>query len=215
MFDVRLSTLLFALALGGCAGRPVSSPAPAVRAAPVVEETGWRGIASAEDASRIERLQPAWAEGLATARKAGFSKQIAEEGALLDPEAGLLHPAPAPGSYMCRLIRFGGKEAYAAFKPFFCYVGGDEALLTITKQTGSQRPAGRLWTDGDPRRLIFLGSVALGNEENPLPYGEDRSRDRVGVMQRVGNLRYRLALPWPAAGSRLEVFEMVPAPTQL
>ena len=206
---------VLALLVAGCARPTAPGPAPLIRAAPIAEETGWRGIASTEDAGRIERLQPAWAEGLAAARKAGFSKQIAEEGPLLDPAAGLLHPAPAPGSYMCRLIRFGGKEAYAAFKPFFCYVGGDEELLTITKQTGSQRPAGRLWSDKDARRLVFLGSVALGNEENPLPYGEDKSRDRVGVMQRVGNLRYRLALPWPAAGSKLEVFEMVPAPTQL
>jgi len=215
MMKLMRAFAVVTLLAAGCARPTSTGPAPAVRAVPIAEETGWRGIASAEDAGRIERLQPAWAEALATARKAGFSKQIAEEGALLDPAAGQLHPAPAPGSYMCRLIRFGGKEAYAAFKPFFCYVGGDEEQLTITKQTGSQRPAGRLWADKDPRRLVFLGSVALGNEENPLPYGEDRSRDRVGVMQRVGNLRYRLALPWPGAGTRLEVFEMVPAPTQL
>ena len=47
--------------------------------------------------------------------------------------------------------------AMQKFKPFFCYVLTDDSgVLTIVKQTGSQRPAGRLWDDDDANRMIFI-----------------------------------------------------------
>ena len=70
-------------------------------------------------------------------------------------------------------------------------------LLTIVKQTGSQRPAGRLWEDDDPTRLIFLGSLALGDETAPLGYGDDPKRDMAGVLERIGPFKWRLVIPWP------------------
>jgi hypothetical protein len=48
-------------------------------------------------------------------------------------------------------------------------------MFTIIKLTGSQRPAGRMWEDDNPNRLIFLGSLGLGNEEDVLNYGDDPS----------------------------------------
>ena len=44
-------------------------------------------------------------------------------------------------------------------------------------------------------------------------YGEDRARDTVGLFERVGPFRYRLALPW-RGDNKLAVVEMVPAPEQ-
>ena len=116
-------------------------------------------------------------------------REIEAEGALLRPRAALPRPAPTPGSYNCRLIKLGkatGKgPAFERFKPFFCYVEVEGDLLTIVKQTGSQRPAGRLWEDDRPDRLIFLGSLALGDEHQPLAYGEDPKRDMAGVLERI------------------------------
>ena len=62
--------------------------------------------------------------------------------------------------------------------------------------------------------MIFLGSLALGNETEPLAYGEDPGRDMAGVMERIGPLRFRLVVPRPSTGSILEVLELTPAPIQ-
>ncbi len=127
-------------------------------------------------------------------------------------------PAPTPGSYNCRLIKLGKASAkgpaFERFKPFFCYVEVEENLLTIVKQTGSQRPAGRLWEDDAATRLIFLGSLALGNEEQPLAYGDDPKRDMAGVLERIGPFRWRLVIPWPQSNSKLDVFELTPVADQ-
>jgi hypothetical protein len=180
----------------------------------VEEEPEWRKVATTEDVGRLERLGGAWNEALADARKGGFSRQVSAEGALLRPDAGLPRAAPPPGSYRCRVIKLGalkaGSRAFTAHKPFFCFVGVSKDQLSITKQTGTQRPGGYLWDTDETRRLIFLGSMALGNEDNPLPYGENAARDMAGVFERYDDFRYRLVVPWPRQDSKLDVFELVP-----
>ena len=137
---------------------------------------------------------------------------------MLKPLAGLPRPAPTPGSYNCRLVRLGAKAAkepaFEKFKPFFCYVEVEGDLLTIVKQTGSQRPAGRLWEDDDPERLIFLGTLALADDKQPLAYGDDPKRDMAGVFERIAPFRWRLVIPWPQSPSKLDVFELTPVADQ-
>jgi hypothetical protein len=101
-------------------------------------------------------------------------------------------------------------RAFESFKPFFCYVEVEDDQLTIVKQTGSQRPAGRLWEDDDATRMVFLGSLALGDEEAPLAYGDDPKRNMAGVFERIGAFRWRLVIPWPQSTSKLQVFELTP-----
>jgi hypothetical protein len=101
-------------------------------------------------------------------------------------------------------------KSFESFKPFFCYVEVEGDQLTIVKQTGSQRPAGRLWEDDDPNRMIFLGSLALADEDQPLAYGDDPKRNMAGVFERIGAFRWRLVIPWPQGDSKLEVFELTP-----
>lgn len=180
------------------------------------EPAGWRAAASGADIDRLGRMADAWKEALGDARRAGFSRGVEEEGRLLDPNAALPRPAPSPGSYMCRLVRLGAEgkgRAYQAFKPFFCHVGVEGDLLSITKQTGTQRPGGYLWEDAG-ERMVFLGSMALGDEEAPLPYGADPRRDMIGAFERIAPLRFRLVVPWPQGSSKLDVFELVPASVQ-
>jgi hypothetical protein len=211
------TALLLALAAAGCttANKPQVIAGPAT----LVETKGdiWRRVATAADQDRLARISTAWAQGLADAREHS-RKDVLVEGALLKSGAALPRPAPTPGSYNCRLVRLGAKTAKAPgfekFKPFFCYVEVEGDLLTIVKQTGSQRPAGRLWEDDNPERLIFLGSLALGDEEQPLAYGDDPKRDMAGVFERVGPFRWRLVIPWPQSPSKLDVFELTPVADQ-
>ncbi|WP_162789183.1 MULTISPECIES: DUF4893 domain-containing protein [Sphingomonas] len=204
--------------LAGCAqpaARPVGHPVSQV-AAPKAD--AWQGVASRADIDRIARIRQAWDEGLSEARATGNRRDVEAEGALLKGDSALARPAPTPGSYECRMVRLGRTEprgkAFEKFKPFFCYVEVDGNLLTIVKQTGSQRPAGRLWEDDNPERLIYLGSLALGSEEQPKAYGDDPKRDMAGVFERIGPFRWRLVIPWPQAQSKLDVYELTPVADQ-
>jgi hypothetical protein len=214
----NLAGTVLIVALAGCTavgGEP--KPRPVVTAEPQTKADVWKGIATAADKQRIANLDGAWQQALADARK-GFRKEIAAEGALLKPAAALPRPAPTPGSYYCRLIKLGKAvpkaAAFERFKPFFCYVEVEGDLLTIVKQTGSQRPAGRLWEDDRADRLVFLGSLALGDEQQPLAYSDDPKRDMAGVLERIGPFVWRLVIPWPQSTSKLDVFELKPVEQQ-
>jgi len=202
--------------LAGCAAkRPHLPPGihQSVEVGPPLKSDAWKAVANAEDKDRLSRLGLAWQEAVADASKTNAA-EIRREGKLFLPRSGLPRPDPTPGSYNCRLIKLGkatpkGKP-YETFKPFFCYVEVEDNLLTIVKQTGTQRPAGRLWEDDDPTRLIFLGSLALGDETAPLAYGDDPKRNMAGVLERIGPFRWRLVIPWPQSTSKLDVFELTP-----
>lgn len=206
-------------ALAACQTEPRGDrPRPVVSVEAPTKADAWMAIASPADQQRLANITGAWAAGLADARNADFITAVREEGTLLQTDAGLARPSPTPGSYNCRLVRLGsagkGKPAVEKFKPFFCYVQVEGDLLTIVKQTGSSRPAGRLWEDEDQNRLIFLGSLALGDEEAPLAYGEDPKRDMAGILERIGPFVWRLVIPWPQDGAKLHVFELTPVAEQ-
>jgi len=202
-------------ALTGCETKQTLPPGvrASVEVGPPLKSEAWKAVATAADEDRIARLGLAWQEALADASKTNAA-DVRREGQLLLPRSGLPRPDPTPGSYNCRLIKLGKATAkdksYETFKPFFCYVEVEDNLLTIVKQTGSQRPAGRLWEDDDATRLVFLGSLALGDETVPRAYGDDPKRDMAGVLDRIGPFRWRLVIPWPQSTSKLDVFELTP-----
>jgi hypothetical protein len=204
------------LLVAGCAQAPAPVKTVAQPQIQVEEAPEWMRLASEDDQDRIARLGQAWSEALAEARAKGFTRAIAQEGELLQPGAALAAPSPPPGSYRCRVIKLGTQgarqTAFATHKTFFCYVEAEGNRLNITKQTGSQRPAGWIYPDVDENRLIFLGTLALGDEKEPTPYGENSERDLAGVVERVAPYRYRLVVPWPRLESKLDVIELVPAP---
>jgi len=215
----RAGIVILSLALlaagSGCATKlpPTSGVHGSVEVGPPLKSEAWRAVATAADKDRIARLGLAWQEALADANKTNAA-DVRREGKLLMPRSALPRPQPTPGSYNCRLIKLGKAAAkdkpYETFKPFFCYVEVEDNLLTIVKQTGSQRPAGRLWEDDDATRLVFLGSLALGDETVPRAYGDDPKRDMAGVLDRIGPFRWRLVIPWPQSTSKLDVFELTP-----
>jgi hypothetical protein len=212
---IRTAALVALVLLAGCETKPKLPPGvrPTVEVGPPLKSEVWKGIATAADQDRIGRLGLAWQEALTDAKKTNAG-EVGREGKLLLPRAGLAWPAPTPGSYNCRMIALGKTtpkaKAYESFKPFFCYVVAEGDQLTIVKQTGSQRPAGGLWEDDDPHRMIFLGSLALGDEEQPIAYGDNSQRNMAGVFERIAPFKWRLVIPWPQNTAKLDVFELTP-----
>ena len=208
---------LAGLSLSGCqmfqgifgGGRPDTQP-------PAADESGeWRQIATSADRDRLRRLRAAWTHALQQARAARHGPELDALGPLADPDVALPDPLPSPGSYACRTIKIGAKSPgmldYIAYPPFHCAVTAEPGgRLGLAKLTGSQRQKGMMWADA-PRRGVFLGTIELGDERRPMAYGADVDRDVAGVVERVGEARWRLAMPWPRWESNLDIIELTPA----
>jgi hypothetical protein len=196
-----------ALLLPACS-TPGTGPVEAVP-----REDGWRSIATAEDRERIREWRTAWKKGLARATAAGHGPSLAAEGVLLEPDAALDAVAPPPGDYRCRTVKIGAKTEglleYIAYPAFRCRIGGGEGSREFAKLTGSQRPIGRLFPENE-RRMIFLGTVQLGDEQGTLRYGHDSDRAMAGILERVGDRRWRLVFPYPHYESVIDVLELIP-----
>jgi len=175
----------------------------------------WRQVAKAADASLLGRLDQAWRMARAEAEDGGFSRQIEALGPLADPNAAQTgRIQPGPGTYRCRTIKMGRRVegqglAYVEYPWFACSVeltpGGD---LVLTKTTGSQRTRGLIYPDTD-RRAVYVGAQAWGADEKTFPaYGDKAERDQVGVIERIGQNRWRLVLPWPKQEAKLELLEI-------
>ncbi len=184
---------------------------------PEAEQGGtddWRKVATSADASLLGRLDQAWRLARAEAEDAGFAGEVEKLGPLVDPNAGLAgRLQPPPGTYRCRTVKLGRRVegqglAYVAYPWFACSVelggGGD---LILSKTTGSQRTRGLLYPDTD-RRLVYVGAQAWGDEAHFPRYGQDRERDQIGLLERIGDQRWRLALPWPRQEAKLELLEL-------
>ena len=162
---------------------------------------------------RLSRLDSAWAAGLKRARAEGHEAELDALGPLAKPGGGLTpRVQPAPGQYRCRTYKLGGEAQglpFVAYPFFKCEValtpGGD---LVIRKLDGSQRFEGKLYPERD-NRLVYLGAMAWGASETPPDYGENAERDQIGVLERIGEERWRLALPWPLVESSLDIIELV------
>lgn len=175
--------------------------------------SGWRGVATEQDRLSVRGWRQSWVEGLRAA-KGENEAAVSAEGALLEPDAALLNPTPPVGEYRCRTMKLGasgsGAVNWVSYPGFRCRIAEQGGALTFTKVGGSQRPNGRLFADG-VRRMIFLGTLQLGDERQILRYGSDSQRDLAGILERVGDNRWRLVFPRPAFESVIDVSELVPA----
>ncbi|PZQ54888.1 MAG: DUF4893 domain-containing protein [Phenylobacterium zucineum] len=165
------------------------------------------------DVERMSRLDHAWKEARADAIKDGKGDELRRLGPLADPRAGLSRPQPTPGRYLCRTIKMGagseGMLPYVAYGWFRCQVtlspGGD---LELRKLTGSQRQSGLICPTGDRDTARFVGVMTLGDETRAPRYGASDDSDLVGLVQRIGDDRWRIAFPWPAFESKLDLLEL-------
>lgn len=204
VFALALSIVM--AGLGGCATRP--QPHAIVEIPANNGVTGWRAIASADDQARLDDLAGTWNKARAAVPPRLKSRMTAE-GPLLDPSAALELPALPPGRYKCRLLRLGGRQGFASFKPDSCFVNGDTEKLWFTKETGANLPGGWVHPDTTTREIL-LGGMRGATAKAAPGYGDSPATDMVGVVERVAPFRWRLILPKAGQGALLDVYELVP-----
>lgn len=193
---------------------PLAACAAIPGRAPTTIPTDWRSVATDNDRERLGDWRKAFIEALDKAQKGGHGADIDREGVLLHPDAAI-GPVPIPnGDYRCRVIKVGAKNDgmlnYIAYPAFRCRIEQDGRLQRFTKLTGSQRPTGGIYS-GDALRQVFLGTLVLGDETQAMRYGSDRDRNVAGWVERIGNGRWRMVLPYPHFESTLDIIELTPA----
>lgn len=200
------ASLLLTLGLAACAkGGALDFETP--------PETRWRVITTDLDRDRLRNWRKAWETAVPKARAADPAG-IAAGGVLFEPDQAMTGAMPPAGDYKCRTFKLGaqrpGQREFAVQPWFACRVGRAGNVPALVQRDGSQRPMGKLYADTDAR-VVFLGTLELGDEKVPLTYGLDARRDVAGYVERIGVSRWRLVLPWPAFESQLDVVELVPA----
>ena len=175
----------------------------------VEEPPEWRKSITPEDDVRLERLRADWDKLHARLP----SRVRTAQGRLIDPGAGLDMPTLSPGSYRCRIVRLRsparGPVSARSSTNDFCFVSTTDEGVAFVKQTGSDPAAGYFYPDG--KRYVFLGARQRRAGENSLGYGSEPARDMVGVLERVGGFRWRLAVAG-ANDRQLDIYELTPVP---
>lgn len=203
---MKIMVLPLLALLGACAGGARTEAAAASRA------LDWRQVATPADRARLREWRTAFIAGLDEARLAGHGTEIASEAMLLQPDAGSATRPPPSGDYRCRVIKLGSKGpgglGYIAYPSFTCRIDDEGEIASFRKLTGSQRPVGVIL--GNARRLVFLGTLVLGDEKRALDYGRDPDRDMIGAVESLSDGRWRILLPYPHYESLIDVIELVP-----
>ncbi len=173
--------------------------------------TDWKAVVTPSDMDRIRSWRTAFIAAIEDARRRGSGAGVAAEGRLLDPDAALGAPGPPPGTYRCRVIKLGGMKmaALVAYPATTCTLAAEGDVIGFARTGGVQRPVGLIFP-GEGSRLIFLGTMMLGDERRPMEYGRDATRDMAGAVERIGPNRWRLILPYPRMESKMDVIELVP-----
>lgn len=206
--------LLTACSLAACAAPRAERAAIVIDPPPA--EGSWQADITPADASRLEGLDALWdaVRGHSDRRS---QAALAAETPLLTAQAALEYPQLSPGSYRCRTVQVRVRHRRVevkAYPPFFCFVKGEmTGKLSFAKQTGSDLPAGYLYPDGD-RRYVFLGARQRQEGDNSIGYGVDPSRDVAGVIERIGQFRWRLVIPVEGDANGLDVYELTPVPAE-
>jgi hypothetical protein len=206
--------LLAAAAQAPACTAPAGAPACGARTRAERRVRTWRQVATEDDRRRIREWRDAFVAALSEARKGGHGTEIDSEGDLLVPDAATGGAALPAGDYRCRTLKLGSQSSggleYVAYPAFRCRVArGADGTWQFTKLSGSQRPIGRLYPEHDTRQ-IFLGTLQLGDEMRTISYGRDRERNLAGIVQRIGERRWRILFPFPHFESTLDVLELVP-----
>ena len=198
------------LAIAACSVAAASS-AQQVDCLPGAAGPNWRSVATENDRERLREWRTAFMRALDQARTSNVA-DVDREGALLQPDAALGGPIPN-GDYRCRVIKVGAKSAgllnYVTYPAFRCRISQQGGIQHFDKLSGSQRPHGTIYR-GDQLRGAFLGTLVLGDETVAYQYGRDPERDLAGWVERIGDNRWRIVLPYPHYESTLDVIELIP-----
>jgi hypothetical protein len=196
------------LALSACGSSDEAGEVATVPAPP-----DWRSITTESDRVRLRQWRTAWIEGIRQAEAGGHGGQLAREGVLVQPDAAIGWEDPPAGDYDCRTLKIGAKSPgmldYVSYPPLSCRVRIEDGMMSFAKLTGSQRPLGH-FLPYVGNRMLFLGTLQLGDEQRALQYGRDRERDMAGVVERIGEQRWRVVFPYPHFESTIDILELVP-----
>lgn len=203
---------------GGKASKPIEvsiTAPPSLR--PSGSDTDWRRVATAEDRTRLRNWRQAWIDALAKVKASDSGSVVQADPTLFDPDRALGDATLPPGNYQCRVIKLGANGTamrdVTLYPPIDCKVRQDGDVSTIYKVSGAQRPVGLIFPDSSAR-TIFLGTMVFGDETKPLTYGQDGTRDLAGYIERIGDHRWRMVLPYPRFESLLDVVDITPATTK-
>lgn len=213
--QTRVKAILVATAaLAGCAYNTGVTGEQAGASPDQEFPTDWRRIVTDVDRVRLRGWRDAFTEGLAEARGAGHGGEIDALGQLLARDAALIEPRPPAGDYRCRMVKLGtrggGTLPFIAYGWFACRIDADGAVSHFAKTNGSQRPIGTFYPESRVR-MVFLGTLQLGDETRTYAYDADAERDLIGAVERIGEARWRIVFPWPAFESTVDVMELAPA----
>lgn len=208
-------TLLMGGAVAGCASH--QAPCPPAQGDAATTQVGlpdWHEVITDPDHVRLRAWRDALVEGLAAARTDGHGAEIDKEGDWLDPDVAMDDVALPIGLYDCSVVKLGSKDAghtsFIHYPTHHCEVRHSDTLTRLVELDGLQRPSGRLYPDMESR-MVFLGTMILGDETKPIGYGRDADRDMVGALQRIGDGRWRILFPHPAWESQMDVLELTPS----
>lgn len=207
-----LVALTGALTLAACAATPAPPPPPSGAGGAVLRD--WRSIITVADRDRYQRRDAAWSLALQQARRQTGSGDLRSLGDLILADADRPSVTPPAGDYRCRTVKLGSQGGedglgYVVYGWFACRIEQTPNGLKFSKSTGSQRPSGLLFPEND-RQMVMLGSMALASEPAANSYGQRPDRDLVAVLERIGERRWRLVIPWPQNESNLDLIELVP-----
>ena len=218
LYRLPCVALLAAVSLAACETTPSSSsyappPPPPRDDGPALAD--WRAIVTPSDHDRYQRRAQAWTVALDQARRLRGSGDLRGLGELIAPDAQRPSVTPPAGDYRCRTVKLGSQGVdeglgYVVYGWFACRIEDTPNGLKFTKRTGSQRPSGLLFPEDD-RHMVLLGSMALADDPPANSYGLNPDRDLIAVLERVGERRWRLVIPWPTAESNLDIIELIPA----
>ncbi len=170
----------------------------------------WHRIVTEDDRGRLRLWRDSLIAALRAARS-GHEGELDMVGTLLQPDVALDQPALPIGNFRCRMIKMGAQSrqipAFRISAPVPCAVERDGALLRFTVKNGLQRPTGILYSDTKDRQ-VFLGTPILGDELKAQVYGHDTTRDMVGIVERIGDHRWRMLLPLPHYESLFDIIEI-------
>ena len=211
-----LAGLVLTLGVAACASTPpppAPPPPPSAPGGTVLRD--WRAIITPSDQDRYNRRDAAWSLALQQAGRQRGEGDLTALGDLIQPRAARTPVAPPPGDYRCRTVKLGSQGGedglgYVVYGWFACRIEQTPNGLKFSKLTGSQRPSGLLFPE-TARHMVMLGSMALASEPAANSYGRTPDRDMVAVLERVGEARWRLVVPWPRNESNLDLIELVPA----
>jgi hypothetical protein len=205
----RIVTLILCATLAACAAQTPPPQVVLVSTVKVDEPPAWKTSIRPEDETRLADLRTNWGGLHAKLTPRARTAQ----GKLVDPQAALDMPSVTPGSYHCRIVKLRtarrGAATVRSSTNDYCYVSDTPDGVAFVKQTGSDPAAGYFYPDG--KRYVFLGARQRRAGDNSIGYGNEPTRDMVGVVERVGGFRWRLAV----AGvdeRQLDIYELTPVP---